>query len=194
MISILTAITKKPTAAKDVRKGTMTNKNIKAIIVLSIVITAVVAVWMVKNTFEEDPALSEDNPDFALAVTETLDLEQLKSYGLPIIIDFGADSCQPCRELAPTIEALNEELQGKAIIRYIDVGKYQNLAAGFPISVIPTQIFIDTTGNPYEPKDAAAIPMKMYANKDTGELIFTIHEGGLTKTELIAILKEMGMK
>jgi thioredoxin 1 len=170
------------------------NKNAKAIIILALVLLAVFTVWVVKNTLDDGTAQKAGNPDFALAVTDTLDLQQLKSYGLPIIIDFGADYCQPCRELAPTIEALNEELQGKAIIRYVDVEKYPTLAEGFPISVIPTQIFIDASGNPYEPKDAAAIPMKMYSNNDTDILAYTIHEGGLTKTELTAILKEMGMK
>lgn len=170
------------------------SKNAKAIIVLGIVLMAVATVWVVKNTLGEEAPQGGGNPDFALNVTDALDLDQLKSYGLPIIIDFGADYCQPCRDLAPTIEALNEELQGKAIIRYIDVEKYPNFAAGFPVSVIPTQIFIDSSGNPYTPKDTSAIYMKMYGDKDTGDLTFTAHEGGLTKTELKAILKEMGMK
>jgi len=170
------------------------SKNAKAIIVIGLVLIAVATVWVVKNTLDDKTAQKDGNLDFALAVTEPLDLEQLKSYGLPIIIDFGADYCQPCREFAPIVEALNEELQGKAIIRYVDVGTYQTLADGFPISVIPTQIFIDSSGNPYKPKDASAVPMKMYSNQDTGAPTFTIHEGGLTKTELIAILKEMGMK
>jgi len=170
------------------------SKNVKVIIVLSFVLISVATVWVVKNTLDNRTALSGGNPDFALNVTDSLDLDQLKSYGLPIIIDFGADYCQPCRELAPTIEALNEELQGKAIVRYIDVEKYPNFADGFPISVIPTQIFIDSSGNPYTPKDASAIPLKMYADQNTGKLAVTAHEGGLTKDELIVILKEMGMK
>lgn len=170
------------------------SKNAKAIIVIGIVLIAVATVWVVKNTLDDKTAPKGGNPDFALAVTKPLDFQQLKSYGVPIIIDFGADYCQPCREFAPIVEALNEELQGKAIIRYVDVETYPKAAEGFPLSVIPTQIFIDSAGNPYKPKDTSAIPMKMYSNKDTGAPTFTVHEGGLTKTELLAILKEMGMK
>jgi thioredoxin 1 len=173
---------------------TIFKKNAKTMIVLFLVLIAVVTVWVVKNTLDDGPAQQTGNPDFALDVTGTLDLEQLKSYGLPIIIDFGADYCQPCRDLAPTIEALNEELQGKAIIRYVDVEKYPELAAGLPISVIPTQIYIDASGNPYEPEDPDTFSMKMYTSQDTGALTLTMHEGGLTKTQFTEILKEMGMK
>lgn len=170
------------------------SKNAKAIIIMGLILIAVVTVWVVKNTLTEDNAQGTGNPDFMLEVSEVIDLNHLKSYGVPIILDFGSDSCQPCKDMAPALKALNEELQGKAIIRFVDVWKYPKLADGFPISVIPTQIFIDASGNPYVPKDSAAIPMKMYESKETGDHIFTTHEGGLTKSEITAILKEMGMK
>ena len=170
------------------------SKSVKTIIVLGLVLIAVVTVWVIKNTLDDETEPGNGNADFSLDVTDVIDLDHLKSYGIPIIIDFGSDSCQPCKEMAPALKALNEELQGKAIIRFVDVWKYQELADGFPISVIPTQIFIDASGNPYVPKDSATIPMKMYTSKDAGEHIFTTHEGGLTKSELTTILKEMGMK
>jgi len=128
-----------------------------------------------------------------LHVTEKIDLEKLKSYGLPIIIDFGADSCIPCKEMAPVLKELNEELQGKAIIKFVDVWKYEDLAKGYPISIIPTQIFIDANGDPYSPKDTEAMQMKQYI-RNSGEHVFTAHEGGMTKEELIDILKEMGLE
>lgn len=127
-------------------------------------------------------------------MTEALDLEQLKSYGLPIVIDFGADSCIPCKKMAPVLKELNEELRGKAIIRFVDVWKYPELAEGFPISTIPTQVFIDAEGNPYNPKDPDAINMTLYSYKDTGELAFSTHMGAITKDELLNILEEMGMQ
>ena len=130
------------------------------ITIIVVIIAALVALWFVKNAENdkgaENKAASDSiteskdiNPDFTLLVTEALDLEQLKSYGLPIIIDFGSDSCVPCQEMAPVLEKLNEELQGKAIIRFVDVWKYPDLAQDYPITVIPTQMLFDKDGNPY---------------------------------------------
>ena len=174
------------------KEGVFKNRVIK--IIIPILILAVIGgIWFLKNT-GKSPATTDINADFALNVTEKLDLEQLKSYGLPIIIDFGADSCIPCKQMAPVLKELNEELQGKAIIKFVDVWKYQSLAQDYPISVIPTQVLIDSEGNPYTPKDANAIQLNMYSSKDTNKHIFTTHEGGITKEQLLNILKEMGLK
>jgi thioredoxin 1 len=135
-----------------------------------------------------------DNPDFSLHVTDKIDLDKLKSYGIPIILDFGSDSCIPCKQMAPVLKELNAELQGKAIIRFVDVWKYRELSEGYPISVIPTQIFFDANGKPYKPKNPEASQMKIYTSRDNGEHIFTAHEGGATKEQLLDILKEMGLK
>ena len=171
------------------------NKNtaIKLIIPV-LLLCGVLIIWMAKNSSKDTQLVSSDNPDFELHVTEEIDLEKLKSYGLPIIMDFGADSCIPCKEMAPVLKELNEELRGKAIVKFVDVWKYQELAQNYPISIIPTQIYIDAKGNPYTPKDADAMQMKLYSSKDTEEHVFTAHEGGMTKEQLINILKEMGMK
>jgi len=167
-----------------------------------LVLCVIAGIWVVKNSLKAQPPITNNssnsskqiNPDFALDVKKEIDLEKLKSYGVPIIIDFGSDSCIPCQEMAPVLEELNEELQGKAIVRFVDVWKYQSLAEGYPISVIPTQVLFDAKGNPYTPKDANAIALKMYSSKDTNEHAFTTHEGGVTKKELLAMLKEMGLK
>lgn len=143
---------------------------------------------------ESSESKDDSKKDFDLPVTETLDLEKLKSYKVPIIIDFGSDSCIPCKEMAPVLEELNKELRGKAIVKFVDVWKYQNLAQGYPISVIPTQVLFDAKGNPYTPKDAKAMQLNLYSSNDTNKHIFTTHEGGITKEQLLAMLKEMGLK
>jgi len=168
------------------------NKALKIIIPV-LFLCVVAAIWAVKNFQKEVDSADSINPDFALHVTEEIDLEKLKSYGLPIIIDFGADSCIPCKEMAPVLEELNKELQGKAIIKFVDVWKYENLVKGYPVSIIPTQIFIDSNGKPYNPEDPEAKHMKLYI-RNSGEHVFTAHEGGMAKEELMDILKEMGLK
>jgi len=164
------------------------------IIVPVLILSVLAGIWLVKNNRKDTGAAGSDNPDFALHVTQKLDLERLKSYGIPIVIDFGSDSCIPCKQMAPVLEELNKELQGKAIIKFVDVWKYQDLAEGYPINVIPTQILIDANGKPYKPSDPEAIQMIMYSKKDTGEHVFTAHEGGITKERLLSALKEMGLK
>lgn len=96
--------------------------------------------------------------------------------------------------MAPVLEELNQELRGKAIVKFVDVWKYQNLAQGYPITVIPTQLLFDAKGNPYTPKDAKAMQLNLYSSNDTNKHIFTTHEGGITKEQLLAMLKEMGLK
>ena len=177
-------------------KNTMKTKKSIAIkiIIPVLILCVVVGIWVIKNSKEGTVSVGSDNPDFALNVTEPIDLEKLKSYGLPIVIDFGADSCIPCKEMAPVLKELNEELQGKAIVRFVDVWKYKSLSEGYPINLIPTQIFIDANGNPFNPKDPEAMQMTLYSTRDTNEHVFTTHEGGLTKEQLMNILKEMGLK
>lgn len=174
------------------KEGASKSRLFKTIVPILILI-AIGGIWFFKNT-DKSPATINANPDFALHVTEKLDLEKLKSYGLPIMIDFGADSCIPCKEMAPVLVKLNEELQGKAIIKFVDVWKYQQLAEGYPISVIPTQVFFDKDGKPYTPSDPQASQMNMYSLKDTNEHVFTTHEGGMTEEMIRAALKEMGLE
>lgn len=177
-------------------------KQVLKIILPLLIVVAIGAIWFVKNagksTISESNAgiitASLSNPEFALHVTNELDINQLKSFDLPIIIDFGADSCAPCKEMAPVLETLNKKLQGKAIIKFVDVWKYPKLAEGYPLRVIPTQVFFDKDGKPYVPSDSQAIKMNMYSLKNTNEHVFTTHEGGMTEAMILAVLKEMGMK
>ena len=163
------------------------------IAILVLIVAVIVVIWFVKNN-DKPPAMISDKPDFALHVTEKLDLEKLKSYGLPIMIDFGADSCIPCKEMAPVLEKLNKKLHGKAIIKFVDVWKYPELAQNYPISVIPTQVFFDKQGNPYTPSNPQASQMNMYSLRNTNEHVFTTHEGGMTEEMILAALKEMGLE
>ena len=133
------------------------------------------------------------NVDFLLTASE-IDLEQLKSYGLPIIIDFGADECIPCKEMAPVLKKLNKEWQGKVIVKFVDVWKYPDAPADFPLQVIPTQFFFDAQGNPYVPSDPEGMQMIMYSLKDTQEHVYTAHQGGLTEQQVRAVFEEMGIK
>lgn len=132
--------------------------------------------------------------EFDLEATNNLDMDKLLSYGLPVIIDFGADSCIPCKEMAPVLKELNEELRGKAIVKFVDVWKNADAAQVVPLRVIPTQFFFDKDGKPYVPTDPESSGFLMYGDEETNEHYFTAHEGGMTKDEILAVLKELGVE
>lgn len=164
-----------------------------------LIILAVAGVWWLKNSRDESNGTSgsgveNSNPDFALHVTEKINLDRLKSYGIPIVINFGADSCMPCQEMAPILREINEELRGKAIVKFVDVWNYPGLVEGYPVSVIPTQVFVDSSGRPYAPADRDFPGLNMYYMEGTNEHVFTTHEGGLTKNQLLSVLEGMGLE
>jgi thioredoxin 1 len=66
---------------------------------------------------------------------------------LPKLWDFWATWCPPCKQLKPTIEALEKEYEGKIEIKSIDVDQNKDLAEKFKVQAIPTLIFLDAKGN-----------------------------------------------
>ncbi len=172
----------------------MSTKTWVRVVVPVCIVLAVAGIWFIKNTGKETAAQErlQAHEDFVLEAT-AIDLEKLNAYGLPVIIDFGADSCIPCKEMAPVLRSLNSRMQGKAIIKFVDVWKYGEAANGFPIQVIPTQVFFTSDGKPYVPGDDVAIEFAMYKYRDTGEHAFTVHQGGLTEEQMLSILADMGV-
>lgn len=78
---------------------------------------------------------------------------------LPALIDFYADWCGPCRMVAPVLEQLAKEYEGKINIYKIDTEKEQELAAIFGIRSIPSLLFCPKGDKPQMaqgalPKDA----------------------------------------
>lgn len=87
--------------------------------------------------------------------------EEWKYKGsLPAIVDFYADWCGPCKAIAPVLEELAEEYDGKVVIYKIDTDKEQELSMLFGIQSIPTLLFIPTLGQPMMQK--GAIPKKAF--------------------------------
>ncbi len=67
----------------------------------------------------------------------TWDQEVLHS-DKPVLVDFWAEWCQPCRVLAPTIEALAEEYGGKVKVGKLNVDENSGVSAKYQIRGIPT--------------------------------------------------------
>ena len=95
--------------------------------------------------------------------------EQITGKGLPSLIDIGAGTCIPCKLMAPILEELKKELQGRIIVQFIDLNKFPDAAQVYGIRVMPTQIFYDASGK---------------------ELFR--HEGFFSKEDILAKWKELG--
>jgi thioredoxin len=67
----------------------------------------------------------------------TFDADVLQS-GLPVVVDFYADWCGPCRAMTPVVEQLATELDGKVVVGKLDVDVNQELAIRYGVMGIPT--------------------------------------------------------
>ncbi|MBB1286617.1 thioredoxin [Flavisolibacter sp. BT320] len=84
----------------------------------------------------------------------TKDQEWKYAGSLPAIVDFYADWCGPCKAVAPVLEELSNEYEGKLVIYKIDTDKEAELSALFGIQSIPTLLFIPVEGAPMMQKGA----------------------------------------
>ena len=110
------------------------------------IVALICGIWLLKcadENPETDALTALEDGNFDLNETEMIDYEALSEYGLPMIVDYGSDSCVPCKAMQPALETLNEEMSGKAFIKFVDVWKYTDAANNVPIQVIPTQVLFN---------------------------------------------------
>jgi len=112
---------------------------------------------LTKETFKEKIFNWEENKDWKF------------EGDLPCLIDFYADWCQPCKIVAPILEELSGEYEGKINIYKVDTEDQQELAAMFGIRSIPSLLFVPKDGQPQMaqgalPKDSLKKAMKDVLN------------------------------
>lgn len=66
--------------------------------------------------------------------------EEVLNSNKPVLVDFYADWCGPCKMMAPIVGELASELQGKAKVCKVNIDENQNLAVEYNVSNIPTLI------------------------------------------------------
>ncbi|MEW6187339.1 MAG: thioredoxin family protein [Thermodesulfobacteriota bacterium] len=101
---------------------------------------------------------------------QALNLKEIPVNGQVNLIDLGADSCLPCKMMAPILTRLEKIYKGKAAVIFIDVWKFPDQAKRFGIRAIPTQIFYDKNGR------------EIYR-----------HEGFMSEKAIVAQLQKMGV-
>ena len=104
---------------------------------------------------------------------EIFDYENNKEWKfegkLPAVIDFYADWCQPCKMVAPIIEELSTEYEGKVNFFKVDTEAQQELAGAFGIQSIPSLLFIPVDGKPQ--MAAGALPKASFVDVIEKELL-----------------------
>ena len=73
-----------------------------------------------------------------LTITEKNFEQEVLNSDVPVLLDFWAVWCGPCRMIAPTVEQLSDELAGKIKVGKVNVDEQPGLAAAFGIMSIPT--------------------------------------------------------
>ena len=67
---------------------------------------------------------------------------------LPAVVDFYADWCGPCRRVAPIMEKMAEEFEGRLVVYKVNTDQERDLAAAFNVKSIPMVLFIPVKGQP----------------------------------------------
>ena len=76
----------------------------------------------------------------AIEITDS-NIDEVLGTELPVLVDFWAAWCGPCRMVGPSVEALSEEWKDKAVVGKVDVDSNPNTAAKYGIRNIPTLLY-----------------------------------------------------
>lgn len=69
--------------------------------------------------------------------------EKVLQSDIPVLVDFFATWCGPCKALAPTIEELSQELAGKVAVYKLDVDESPDIARNYQVMSVPTLIVFE---------------------------------------------------
>ncbi len=80
------------------------------------------------------------SPNIVTLTQENFANEVLQSP-MPVLVDFWAEWCGPCKMIAPVLDELADEYAGKAKVGKVNIDEHQQLAVQFNVTAIPTLIY-----------------------------------------------------
>jgi thioredoxin 1 len=101
--------------------------------------------------------------NMALEITDKNFEELVLKADKPVILDFWAEWCGPCRIIGPIINEIAEDYKERAIVGKVDVDNNPNIAARFGIRNIPTVLFFKD--GVVADKQVGAVPKSSFINK-----------------------------
>ncbi len=103
----------------------------------------------------------------AIEITDA-NFDQIIATDKPVLVDFWAEWCGPCKMIGPVVEELAGEYDGKAVIGKVNVDENPNISAKFGIRSIPTLLVIK--GGEIVDKQVGAVPKAVLAEKINNQI------------------------
>jgi thioredoxin 1 len=103
----------------------------------------------------------------AVEITDS-NFEEIIKSDQPILVDFWAEWCGPCKMIGPLVEELAGDFEGKAVIGKVNVDENPNMSAKFGIRSIPTLLVFK--GGEIVDKQIGAVPKQVLADKINAQL------------------------
>ncbi len=122
-------------------------KNIVLGVVVAIAVVALVSL-MQRGGICCPVSTTNQTSNTGVTAAAPITVETNKEKKLPLLLEFGAEQCAPCKMMAPIIDELKKEYQGVMDVSFIDVWKKENEAKArkYNIQSIPAQIFYNEDG------------------------------------------------
>ena len=104
----------------------------------------------------------------AVEITDANFEEMVMKADKPVLVDFWAEWCGPCRMVGPVVEEISKDYAGKAVVGKVDVDNNPMISAKFGIRNIPTILFIKN-GQVVD-KQVGAVPKSVLSGKLDAQL------------------------
>lgn len=98
----------------------------------------------------------------AIEITDS-NFEEIINSDTPVLVDFWAEWCGPCKMIGPVVEELAGDYDGKAVVGKVNVDENPNVSAKFGIRSIPTLLVFK--GGEIVDKQIGAVPKQVLADK-----------------------------
>jgi thioredoxin len=118
-----------------------------------------------ENKIRQNELAAQNYPASPIEVSDSRFDKEVLSSAIPVLVDFWSPSCMPCHMIAPILEEVAKEMQGKIVVAKLQIEKNPQVAAKYEIQALPTIILI---------KQGREVKRIMGASFDKGSLIETL--------------------